>query len=40
VDGSACRWQTVLAYFDGDELPQGRCGHCDNCAARGIGAAG
>ena len=31
AEGRVCRWQDVLAYFDGEELPAGGCGHCDNC---------
>jgi ATP-dependent DNA helicase RecQ len=26
-----CRWQTLLAYFGGDGLPDNRCGNCDRC---------
>ncbi len=39
AEGSACRWKRLLDYFGSDELPDGRCGHCDRCrpagAARG-----
>ena len=31
ADGRGCRWATLVSYFDGDEVPGGRCGHCDNC---------
>jgi ATP-dependent DNA helicase RecQ len=31
VEGTGCRWQKVLDYFGGEELPDGRCGHCDRC---------
>ena len=26
-----CRWHSLVSYF-GEEVPWGRCGHCDNCA--------
>lgn len=28
-----CRWRTLLDYFESEELPEGRCGHCDRCRA-------
>ena len=31
AEGTACRWKTLLDYFGSDELPGGRCGHCDRC---------
>jgi ATP-dependent DNA helicase RecQ len=32
AEGRSCRWKTVLGYFgDEEELPEGRCGHCDMC---------
>ncbi|HVS39492.1 MAG TPA: ATP-dependent DNA helicase RecQ [Gemmataceae bacterium] len=31
AEGRGCRWQTLLAYFGGDGLPDQRCGHCDHC---------
>lgn len=34
VEGHLCRWQSVLKYFDGEELPDGLCRHCDNCAVK------
>ncbi|HEX5270622.1 MAG TPA: ATP-dependent DNA helicase RecQ [Gemmataceae bacterium] len=37
AEGRSCRWKTLLDYFGSDELPEGRCGHCDRC--RPIGAA-
>ncbi len=33
AQGSACRWQMLLDYFNSDELPSGPCGHCDHCSA-------
>jgi ATP-dependent DNA helicase RecQ len=36
AETTACRWQMILDYFGSDEeLPEGRCGHCDNCTASG-----
>jgi len=32
AEGHGCRWKTLLDYFESDELPEGRCGHCDQCA--------
>ncbi len=32
ADKHACRWKALLDYLGGDELPTGRCGHCDVCA--------
>jgi ATP-dependent DNA helicase RecQ len=26
-----CRWRRILEYFGSDELPDGKCGHCDCC---------
>jgi ATP-dependent DNA helicase RecQ len=31
AEGRGCRWQTLLAYFGGEGLPDQRCGHCDHC---------
>ena len=31
AEGRGCRWAALVSYFDGDEVPGGRCGHCDNC---------
>jgi ATP-dependent DNA helicase RecQ len=31
AESRACRWQTLLAYFGGEGLPDRRCGHCDYC---------
>ena len=32
AEGRTCRWKTVLGYFgDEEELPAGKCGHCDVC---------
>jgi ATP-dependent DNA helicase RecQ len=31
AEGRGCRWAAVLDYFEADELPDGRCGHCDRC---------
>lgn len=31
AEGRNCRWQTLLAYFGGEGLPDQRCGHCDHC---------
>jgi ATP-dependent DNA helicase RecQ len=28
---TGCRWQALLAYFGGEGVPGGRCGHCDRC---------
>jgi ATP-dependent DNA helicase RecQ len=33
-----CRWQSLLATFDSDEVPLG-CGHCDVCAAQPLAKA-
>jgi ATP-dependent DNA helicase RecQ len=33
-----CRWQSLLATFDSNELPLG-CGHCDVCAAQPLSKA-
>jgi ATP-dependent DNA helicase RecQ len=30
--GTACRWRTILDYFD-EAAPFERCGHCDACLA-------
>jgi ATP-dependent DNA helicase RecQ len=30
AEGSGCRWQALLAYFDDDALLAGPCHHCDN----------
>jgi ATP-dependent DNA helicase RecQ len=27
----SCRWQRLLGYFGGEDLPDERCGHCDHC---------
>jgi ATP-dependent DNA helicase RecQ len=36
AETAGCRWQSILDYFGSEEdLPDGRCGHCDNCAPRG-----
>jgi superfamily II DNA helicase RecQ len=33
AEGGSCRWRTLLHYFGSEEeLPGGRCGHCDYCA--------
>ncbi len=34
LDGEACRWQTVLAYFGAPSEP---CGHCDRCDTTHVG---
>src|SRR5262245_22293370 len=31
AEGRRCRWQTLLAYFGDDGLPDQHCGHCDYC---------
>jgi ATP-dependent DNA helicase RecQ len=31
AEGRGCRWQTLLAFFGGEGLPDQRCGHCDRC---------
>lgn len=31
AEARGCRWQTLLAYFGGEGLPNQRCGHCDHC---------
>jgi len=31
AEGRACRWKTILDYFDSDELASQPCGHCDRC---------
>lgn len=32
AEASTCRWRRLLDYFGSDEeLPGGRCGHCDRC---------
>jgi ATP-dependent DNA helicase RecQ len=33
AEGRGCRWQALLNYFEGEGLPGGRCGHCDNDGA-------
>ncbi|HWA96965.1 MAG TPA: ATP-dependent DNA helicase RecQ [Pirellulales bacterium] len=33
AEGRTCRWRKLLDYFQSDELPEGRCGHCDNDGA-------
>ncbi len=33
AEGRHCRWQKLLETFGGEELPGGRCGHCDFCTA-------
>ncbi len=35
AEGRACRWKALLDYFESDELPEGRCGHCDRCRLAG-----
>ena len=38
AEGRRCRWQTLLAYFGDDRLPDQHCGHCDYCnTARSVG---
>lgn len=32
AESRGCRWAALVSYFGGDEVPDGRCGHCDNCA--------
>jgi ATP-dependent DNA helicase RecQ len=34
AEGRGCRWQTLLAYFGGEGLPDQRCGNCDHCKRR------
>ncbi len=34
AEGRRCRWQTLLGYFGGEQLPDERCGHCDYCKKR------
>jgi ATP-dependent DNA helicase RecQ len=31
AEGQGCRWQRLLGYFGGEDLPDHRCGHCDHC---------
>ncbi len=31
AEARRCRWQSLLAYFGGEGLPDERCGHCDRC---------
>lgn len=31
AEGRSCRWETLLGYFHSEGLPDGRCGHCDQC---------
>ncbi len=31
AEGRACRWKSVLSYFNSEELPEGGCKHCDRC---------
>jgi ATP-dependent DNA helicase RecQ len=31
AESRSCRWAKLLDYFGGETLPEGRCGHCDNC---------
>ncbi len=33
AESRSCRWQTLLDYFDSDELADQPCGHCDRCQA-------
>ncbi|MCC7419056.1 MAG: ATP-dependent DNA helicase RecQ [Planctomycetaceae bacterium] len=33
AEGPGCRWRRLLDYFDRQELPEERCGHCDRCGA-------
>ncbi|HJT76453.1 MAG TPA: ATP-dependent DNA helicase RecQ [Gemmataceae bacterium] len=41
AEGLACRWQTLLTYFgDEEQLPDGRCGHCDRCTPEASPLAG
>ena len=30
----SCRWKTLIDYFGGNGMPEGGCGHCDNCDAQ------
>lgn len=36
AEARSCRWQTLLAYFGGEGLPDERCGHCDHCKRRAM----
>jgi superfamily II DNA helicase RecQ len=39
AESSKCRWQTVLDYFDSEDLRGGVCGRCDRCLAAGVSPA-
>lgn len=36
AEARRCRWQTLLGYFGGEQLPDERCGHCDYCKRRDL----